>query len=369
MNAIHTTLARTALACAIHLAACTGAETAPESPTVPVSPPAAGEHHDALSEWHLFTDVSHQTPAEGVTPYEVVAPLFTDYAAKSRFLYVPPGSAITYDDAGPWQFPVGSVLVKTFAYPRDPDQPDGELRLVETRLLYLTDEGWQADTYVYDDDQRDAHRKVAGEFVELDAALPSGRTTLDYHVPNAEECKHCHAHDDVVAPLGVRTRQLDRAHDYGEGPEDQLEHLAALGLLDREPQPRAAEGRLVDPFEPSVDLALRARSYLDSNCAHCHSSGGFAAPSGMFLDLGSTAPGVPQSTWGVCKTPPASPSNCGASFDVVPGDADASILLCRMRSTDIAAHMPPLGTTVVHEEAAGLVASWIDSMPAQACNP
>src|SRR5207245_4495063 len=32
--------------------------------------------------------------------------------------------------------------------------------------------------------------------------------------------------------------------------------------------------KLVDPYDPTQDLALRARSYLHSNCAQCHVEAG-----------------------------------------------------------------------------------------------
>ena len=58
------------------------------------TPAPAGEPYQTLDEWHLFTDAKSQAPAEGVIPYEVNAPLFSDYTVKRRFLWVPPGKTI-----------------------------------------------------------------------------------------------------------------------------------------------------------------------------------------------------------------------------------------------------------------------------------
>ena len=90
---------------------------------------------EQLSGWELFSDIAEQTPAEGVVPYEVKSPLFTDNALKHRFMRLPPGEAATYDDDGAWGFPEGTVLVKTFAFPVDPWYQVGDPRLVLALLL------------------------------------------------------------------------------------------------------------------------------------------------------------------------------------------------------------------------------------------
>ena len=58
-----------------------------------------------LSAWGLFVDGLAQEPAEGVVPYEVISPLFSDYASKHRFIRLPDGAQITYTDEGDWIYP------------------------------------------------------------------------------------------------------------------------------------------------------------------------------------------------------------------------------------------------------------------------
>src|SRR5262245_2642615 len=62
-----------------------------------------------LSEWHLFSDAAKQEPGPRTIPYEVISPLFSDYATKHRFLYVPEGKTIGYEADDVWKLPEGSV--------------------------------------------------------------------------------------------------------------------------------------------------------------------------------------------------------------------------------------------------------------------
>ena len=76
-----------------------------------------------------------QIPAEAVTPYDLATPLFSDHAEKLRFVWTPSPASYDVDEA--FEFPVGSVLIKTFAYPEGAG-------LIETRLLIRQEAGWKA---------------------------------------------------------------------------------------------------------------------------------------------------------------------------------------------------------------------------------
>jgi hypothetical protein len=43
-----------------------------------------------------------------------------------------------------FEFPVGSALIKTFAFPADLSKPDENVRLIETRVLLKREAGWFA---------------------------------------------------------------------------------------------------------------------------------------------------------------------------------------------------------------------------------
>jgi len=342
----------------------------PPSPA-PITPTPApfGAPYGSLDAWHLFTDARAQEPAEGVLPYDVIAPLFADYALKRRFLWVPPGEKIGWNDTERWDVPVGSIFVKTFSYPVDArDASKGE-RLLETRLLVHEDMGWVGHTYVWDAAQQAAARKVVGDTIDAAWIDEKGAAATNaYAVPNTNVCQECHGTNGKTAPLGNRARQWAREHDYGNGAEDQIDHLAALGLLDAAPPPLSMRQKLVDP-SGTGDVTERGRAYLDANCSHCHGVVGLAKGTAFWLDYDHTDPikGNPTD-WGVCKVPAsAGGGTCGLGFDVVPGHSDQSIVPCRVGSTEPKVAMPPVGHNLIDAEGVALLKAWIDAMPPKLC--
>src|ERR1700761_5199293 len=106
-----------------------------------------------LDAYRLFADAGARTPNAGLTPYALNSPLFSDYAVKQRYVFMPPGKAATYKPVGVLDLPVGAVLVKTFAYPADFRHPDEKVRFIETRLLIHRKDGWTPLTYVWNAEQ------------------------------------------------------------------------------------------------------------------------------------------------------------------------------------------------------------------------
>ena len=103
---------------------------------------------------------NHQ-PADGVVLYDLNTPLFTDYAAKRRYVRLPAGTQIQYREQGVLEFPVGTVIAKTFSYPHDmTDASKGE-RVLETRIE-LRQEGWYGVSYIWNDEQTEATVALGG---------------------------------------------------------------------------------------------------------------------------------------------------------------------------------------------------------------
>ena len=71
---------------------------------------------------------------------------------------MPKGKKAIFKINDVYQFPVGSVLVKTFSY----TMQDGQKKKLETRLLLHQEAGWKAHTYVWNEAQDKALLKVAG---------------------------------------------------------------------------------------------------------------------------------------------------------------------------------------------------------------
>ena len=66
-----------------------------------------------LSTYRLFEgDGASQNPEEGVIPYTVNSPLFSDYAMKRRFIQLPGGQPAVYDPTQTFDMPVGTIIAK-----------------------------------------------------------------------------------------------------------------------------------------------------------------------------------------------------------------------------------------------------------------
>ena len=301
-----------------------------------------------LSAYGLFADLHAQTPAAGVTPYDLATPLFSDHAQKLRFVYAPSPAGWSEDEA--FAFPVGTALVKTFAYP----EGDG-LRLIETRLLIRGEAGWKAWPYLWKDDQSDAVLKLAGARLDLTATTPAGdQIPVSYRVPNANQCKGCHERNGAITPIGPKARNLNHEFAYADGADNQLRRWRALGLL------ALADAGSPPPADwKAGPLDARARAYLDVNCAHCHRRDGPASNSGLFLTYGETD----RTAWGYRKRPVAAGRGSGGfAFDIEPGAPERSILLHRMKSLEPGVMMPELGRNLADEEGVALIEAWIAEM-------
>lgn len=328
--------------------------------------PIEGEDRQYLCQWRLFEgDIAELSPARDVVPYTVISNLFTDDARKARFIRVPEGKTIGFSNEGSWTFPVGTVLVKSFGYPEDGRDPDSAVRHIETRLLVQEEPGtWEPHVYRWNDEQTRAERFVPGTRLPISWVDDEGTTREQtYRIPSEEDCNICHGGKEETAPLGPRTRQLNRGYDYGDGEVNQLEHFAQLGLLDQAPPPMPERQTLTDPMGAD-DLNLRARSYFDANCGHCHRQGGDAQSSGLWLNFENED----EKKLGVCKIPAAAGRGAGGrDFDVVPGKPDESVMIFRMESSEPDIVMPELGGLQNDREGTALIRAWIEQLDAEPC--
>ncbi|MEZ5897006.1 MAG: SO2930 family diheme c-type cytochrome [Parvularculaceae bacterium] len=351
------------------------------SPRTPPGPVAHLEGYpERLSDWRLMNIKNDTlTLAAGVKPYDLATPLFTDYALKLRTVFVPDGTAATYSVDDAFDFPVGSIISKTFYYRQyAPDWtgevvlvdgpvfangalPLSDVRLVETRLLVRRADGWVAIPYVWNDDQTDAVLRRTGEVAPLILHRPDGREdAFNYIVPNQNQCAGCHAVNNTtraLAPIGPKARHLNKASSFAAGL-NQLDDWRASGLLRGDFTADTAPNN-VDWSDDAQPLDARARAYLDANCSHCHSNVGPADTSG--LDLRPSVAFGPA--YGECKTPVAAGGGSGGRpFDIVPGDPDRSIFAYRLETTEPGAMMPELGRSLSHEEGVALIRAWIAAM-------
>ncbi len=317
-----------------------------------------------LSDYNLFAGNDPRGPAtERGVLYDLTTPLFSDYANKYRFAFVPEGETATYNAADVFDFPVGTIITKTFTF----DLPGGGEQIVETRLLIHREAGWKALVYLWNEDETEAAFTPEGAAVAVDLLRTDGsEASIVYEVPDANQCAGCHTgFNDPMDVIGPKARLLNRP-DPGDatGTTNQLVTWHDLGILDVAVVPEN-EPRLPvwdDPTDGT--LAERARAYLESNCAHCHSPVGRAGFTSLWLQAAQ-----PENfNLGICKHPiAAGPGSGGFTFDIVPGNPAESILVFRMDSAVPPIEMPELAKAIVHDEGVALMTDWIGSMPLDEC--
>lgn len=294
-----------------------------------------------LSDYGFFADAPAQQPRAGVVPYRLNTPLWSDGAEKLRFVYVPPGRPAKATPAeangGLLDLPVGSALIKTFAFTENDKR-----RLIETRLLLHRAEGWVALPYLWNAEQTEARLVLAGARVPV--TTPAGER-ISYRVPNKNQCKECHGLSGAVVPIGPKPRNMAR---------DWLAGFVKAGHLDR--MPEGADTLPHWELRDKGGVAPAARAYLDVNCAHCHRPNASASNSGLDLRWEQ----ADRAALGVMKRPVAAGRGAGPHlFAVVPGQPDESIVTYRMASTEPGVAMPELGKDTVDREGLAMVRKWI----------
>jgi uncharacterized repeat protein (TIGR03806 family) len=330
----------------------------------------------ALSDWAVLTLSNGKLqPATDVHAYDLATPLFSDYAGKFRTVWMPKGTQAAYKKDGSFDFPVGTIVSKTFFYVKQgaqlgrgdtyfkshtaPELDLAKVQLIETRLLVKRAAGWAAFPYVWNEAQTDATLQRTGDIKDI-SLTQSGAAPVSfaYAVPNVNQCVGCHATNHTtkeLQPIGLQAMHLN--HPAFNNTQSQLKNMARQGLLAVVP---AAAPQAAVWTDAKLSLDVRARSYLEINCAHCHNKVGPADTSGLWLNATVSDP----ARWGICKSPVAAGQGTGGRlFGIVPGKPDESILLYRLETTDPGKMMPELGRGIAHAEGVALIRQWISEMP------
>ncbi|MFN0197297.1 MAG: PQQ-dependent sugar dehydrogenase [Planctomycetaceae bacterium] len=332
-----------------------------------------------LSETGLFASAKKHQPAAGVIPYSVTAQLWSDGAYKERFLGLPGESQIefdvvTYPQPAPgsvpgWRFPHGTVLVKTFSLEMEAGNPQSRKRL-ETRILHherlpgnddeYGNQVWNGYTYIWNDDQTDAElldAKGADKTLTIrDKDAPGGKREQVWHFPSRAECTLCHTMAAKYV-LGVSTLQMNRDHNYNGYLANQLATFDHLQLFtEKLPKPPHELPQLVDFNDKKQDINDRARSYLHSNCSHCHRKWGGGNAEFQLL---STLPLAETGTLNI--RPGQGAFELNDPRLLVPGDASRSMILHRMTRLG-QGRMPHIASNTIDQPAVELIREWIDQL-------
>jgi uncharacterized repeat protein (TIGR03806 family) len=323
-----------------------------------------------LSGTGAFQELSRLSTSERLIPYKVNVALWSDGAAKQRWIALPKSEPedhhepigldqqIGFSAVGSWTFPAGTVFVKHF------EMVMGQTsRRLETRYFVIDDRGGAYGvTYRWRPDGSDADLLKTGETEEI-AIRDSGgqQQTLTWQYPSRSDCMTCHTEASGYV-LGVNARQLNRDIGLPSGKvTDQLRQWNRwrmftttlpddlFGSLDR----------LAPLDDDSAPLEKRVRSYLDANCAGCHRPGEVR---GSILDLRFDTPLARQR---MINGPVETTLDIAGARAVVPGNPARSVLLERMKRTDARGRMPQLGRLQVDDRAVSRVEEWIRGLNQQ----
>lgn len=307
-----------------------------------------------LSEYKFFQgELKNLVPEEGVLPYGLNSELFTDYADKKRFVWMPKGTTATYNEDGEvLNFPAGAALIKVFYY--DHVMPGDVTKIIETRIMIKKQTGWIFANYVWNNEQTEAFLDLEGQSQAIEWNHNGTLTSISYKIPSEIECMECHQLDEIVTPIGPKPQNLNKNFAYTEGLQNQMSKWQEVGYLDSYPQTIAST---IDWQDESQPLDMRVRSYLEVNCAHCHRPGNWEHQT-LNLQFSETANPV---NLGVCVEP--SDFVMGQQTHIVAkGNVPFSLMHFRMSSNVQSEMMPKIGRTVVHQEGLQLVEDWINSL-------
>ena len=331
----------------------------PEPEPVPTSPVVVDLNavpYSKLSDYKFYTgDIKNLEPALGVLPYDLNSTLFTDYAHKKRFVWMPANAKASYtSDNKVLDFPSGAVLIKNFYY--NNVQPTNTTRIIETRLMIKKGNDWVFANYIWNNEQTEAYLNMDGSYTNVTWDEGGTIKTTNYRIPSGTECFTCHKSEEKSIPIGPKPQNLNKIYNYSDGTKNQLNKWIEAGYLNNTlPQNIVST---IDWTDASQPVDLRVRSYFDINCAHCHSEGSHCDYRPIRMAFSETSNPV---NLGICVEAQED-LNGTYTYIIKSGNKDKSVLYHRLHTTVQSERMPLLGRSIEHEEAVKLIGQWIDAM-------
>ncbi len=319
-----------------------------------------------LSGSGAFANTPARTAATGFIPYNPNAALWSDAAQKSRYLAIPnngglitPDEQIGFTTNNFWTFPAGTVFVKNFDLVVDETNTNVPLRRLETRLLVRDINGAvYGVTYKWRADNSDADLLATSLSENILITNATGVRTQTWYYPSPADCLTCHTPQSGYV-LGINTRQLNGSMTYPAtgNSDNQLRTLNRLGLLNPAFNETniASLTKMFALTNTGASLELRARSYLDANCAQCHRPGGV----GITFDARFDTPLASQNLVGTLASSSLGIDN---AHIVQPRDIWRSVLHVRMNTATNIYKMPPLARSLIDANAVQVVGDWINSL-------
>jgi hypothetical protein len=307
-----------------------------------------------LSLTGLYSNFATRTIDPRNLSYSPQYPLWSDGAAKRRWIFIPPGTSIDASDPDVWEFPAGTKVWKEFSF---------HGRRVETRVIESLGGGeWRFAAYAWNADESDATLAPEGGLRDVAEIEPGIR----HNIPGVLDCKACHVNRQTEI-LGFSALQLSTDRDpnaphaepYGPGMVN-LETLIRRRLIRNYPREWAERPLRIDAPSPTSRAAL---GYLHANCGNCHNKYGTLDALNLLLrhvitPNASVEPALETAInkQGRFRIPGLAP---GDTYLIRPGDPAHSAVLFRMSTRNPYRQMPALGTKIADADAVSLIQRWI----------
>ncbi|MGX7666842.1 hypothetical protein [Flavobacterium pedocola] len=342
------------------------------TPVTPVSVDLTQVPYPKLSDYKFFTgDLKYLTPAVGVLPFKPASALFSDYAHKKRFVWMPSGVKATYNgDGNVLELPVGAALIKNFYY--EHVQPSNTTKLIETRIMIRKATGWIFANYVWNDEQTEAFLDLNGSYKDISWMDENNQIkNVSYRIPSEVQCITCHktkqtvnnVEQTIYLPIGIKPQNLNFNYTYGSEVKNQLIKWISQGYLNDNFALPTASNSTVDYEDTSKPIDLRARSYVDINCAHCHTDNKHCDYRPMRFAFSQTGGTNGNTMMGACvDTEDMQGFPTTLAKIVAPGNINKSMLYYRINTTNETYRMPLHGRTLVHTEGVAMMEQWINSL-------
>lgn len=308
-----------------------------------------------LSETGAFKNLESLEPENGLLGYEPNISFWSDYAKKSRWVYIPVGSQIGFSENKNWSFPEGSVWVKHFDLELERGNPATAIR-VETRFLVKTAFSSYGVSYRWNAEGTEA-TLVPDAGVDFDLTITEGgeQRSQTWSIPSRSQCIECHTFTAGHA-LSFNTRQLNRTQILEGTEQNLLRYLSEHKYFDEMLENPGALPYFARADDQHASLDFKARSYLAVNCVSCHQPGGTEA------DPFDVRPQRTLARTRLIDGIPGIDNDDDTLRLVLRGNPDKSTLLLRMVAEQGFTRMPPLGSNEIDRHGAELIREWITSL-------
>jgi len=195
--------------------------------------------------------------------------------------------------------------------------------------------------------------------------------STDYRIPNHAQCIVCHKAKGIVngeeatiyIPIGIKPQNLNFNYNYGTTSKNQLTKWIDQGYLESGFTYPSDGNTVIDYNDPSKPIELRARSYVDANCSHCHMTDRHCDYRPMRFAFSETGNANGLANMGVCvDTEDMQDLPPELNKIVSPGNITGSMMYYRLNTIDETYRMPLHGRTLIHEEGLAIIEEWINSL-------